>query len=133
MTSLESCSPFGAPHCLLREFFFLASSNHHPPMNFYYSFLLLLVVLSPYSEGPQYAKPPNPLDSTLVTVCPKSSSAQLGILALVLPQNEVYKVPLPQNEVSKMVLPQNKALTLSEVLDMILSGVFNFFCLQMEC
>src|SRR6202035_2555383 len=55
-------------------------------------------------------------------------SAQLGILALVLPQNkvykiivshhEVYKVPLPQNEVSKMVLPQNKALTLSEVLDM---------------
>jgi hypothetical protein len=115
----------------------LCSSHHHPPMNFYYSFLLLLVVLSPYSEGPQYAKPPDPLNFTLVTVCPKSSSAQLGILALVLPQNEVYKialphhevykVPLPQNEVSKMVLPQNKALTLSEVLDMILSGVFNFF------
>ena len=95
----------------------LCSSHHHPPTNFYYSFLLLLVVLSPYSEGPQYAKPPDPLNFTLVTVCPKSSSAQLGILALVLPQNEV----------SKIVLPQNKALTLSEVLDMILSGVFNFF------
>jgi hypothetical protein len=106
-------------------------------MNFYYSFLLLLVVLSAYSEGPQYAIPPDPLDSTLVTVYPNSSSAQLGVLAPVLPQNEVYKialpqhevykVPLPQNEVSKIVLPHNKALTLSEVLNLTLSGVFNFF------
>ena len=113
-------------HCLLR---------HHPPMNFYYSFLLLLVLLSAYSEGPQYAKPPDPLHSTLITVYPNSSSAQLGALAPVLPQNEVYritpqhevyKVPLPQNkvyiiappqnEVFLIVLPQNKALTLSEVL-----------------
>ena len=94
----------------------LCSFHHYPPMNIYYSFLLLLVVLSPYSEGPQYAKPLDPLDSTVVTVCPDSSSAQLGILDLVLPQNEV----------SKIVLPQNKALTLSEVLDMILRGVFNF-------
>jgi hypothetical protein len=105
-------------------------------MNFYYSFLLLLVVPSAYSEGPQYAKPLDPLDSTLVTVYPNSSSAKLGVLP-VLPQNEVYKVPLPQNEiyiisppqnkVSKIVLPQNKALTLSEVLNLTLSGVFDFF------
>ena len=147
MTSSESCSPFGAPHCLLRVFFFLASSHHHPPMNFYYSFLLLLVVLSAYSEGPQYAKPPDPLDSTLVTVYPNSSSAQLGVLAPVLPQNEVYNIALPQHEVymstqpqhevylsiqpqhevSKIVLSQNKALTLSEVLNLTLSGVHNFF------
>ena len=137
MTSLESCSPFGAPHCLLRVFFFLASSHHHPPMKFYYSFLLLLVVLSAYSEGPQYAKPPDPLDSTLVTVYPNSSSAQLGVLAPVLPQNEVYMFTQPQHEVylsiqpqhevSKIVLSQNKALTLSEVLNLTLSGVHNFF------
>jgi hypothetical protein len=78
------------------------------PMNFYYSFLLLLVVLSAYSEGPKYAKPSDPLDSTLVTVCPNSSSAQLGILALVLPQNEVFKIALPQHEVYKVPLPQNE-------------------------
>src|SRR6267154_3394794 len=118
-------------------------------MNFYYSFLLLLVVLSVYSEGPQYAKPPDPLDSSLVNVYPNSSSAQLGVLAPVLPQNEVYMFTQPQNEVYlspqpqnevylstqpqnevylstqpqnevfKIVLPQNKALTLS--------GVYNFF------
>jgi hypothetical protein len=115
VTSLESCSPFGAPHCLVRVFFFLASSHHHPPMNIYYSFLLLLVVLSAYSEGPQYPKPPDPLDSTLVTIYPNSSSAQLGILAPVLTQNEVYKIALPQHEVFKIVPPQNKALTLSRV------------------
>src|SRR6267154_917223 len=108
-------------------------------MNFYYSFLLLLVVLSVYSEGPQYAKPPDPLDSSLVNGYPNSSSAQLGVLAPVLPQNEVYMFTQPQNEVHlstqpqnevylstqpqnevfKIVLPQNKALTLS--------GVYNFF------
>jgi hypothetical protein len=48
----------------------LCAFHHHPPMNFYYSLLLLLLVLSAYSEGPRYAKPPDPLDSTLVTVCP---------------------------------------------------------------
>ena len=72
------------------------------PMNFYYSFLLLHVVLSAYSEGPKYAKPSDPLDSTLVTACQNSSSAKLGILALVLPQNEVYRITLPQHEVYKL-------------------------------
>ena len=71
-------------------FFILASSHHHTSMNFFYSFLLLLVVLSVYSEGPQHAKPPDPLDSTVVTVCPNSSSVQLGVLAPVLPQNGVF-------------------------------------------
>ena len=65
-------------------------------MNFYYSFLLLLVVLSADSEGPQYAKPPKPLDSTLVTVYPNSSSAHLGVLAPVLPQDDVSKIVLPE-------------------------------------
>ena len=76
-----------------------------------------------------------------VTVCPNSSSAQLGVLAPVLPQNEVYritppqneayKIALPQNEVYKIVPPQNevsllwyKVLTLSEMLNMTLSGNF---------
>src|ERR1700689_3444920 len=88
-------------------FSILASSHHHTSMNFFYSFLLLLVVLSAYSEGPQHAKPPDPLDSTPVTVCPNSSSVQLGVLAPVLPQNEVYRSVLPQTEVYKTVLPQN--------------------------
>ena len=60
-----------------------------------YSFLLLLVVLSAYSEGPQYAKPPDPFDSTLVTVYPNSSSAHLDVLTPVLPQDEVPKIILP--------------------------------------
>ena len=46
---------------------------------------------------------------------------------ITLPQHEVYKTALPQNVVSKIVLPQNKALALSEVLNMIRSGLFNFF------
>src|ERR1700683_3762399 len=85
-------------------------------MNFFYFFLLLLVVLSAYSEGPQHAKPPDLLDSTVVTVCPNSSSVQLGVLAPVLPQNEVYNIVLSQNEV----------LTSSEVLNLTLSRVFMF-------
>src|ERR1700728_2015191 len=56
-------------------------------MNFYCAFLLLLVVLSAYSESPQYANPP-PIE---ITIYPNSNSAHLGILALVLPQNEVLK------------------------------------------
>ena len=110
--------------------------HHHPDMNFYYISLLLLVVLSVYSESPD---PPDPLDLTVVAVCPNSSSDSLGVLApvlsqnemsgsvlsqnRVLPQNEVYKtivlpqsevfgsqnVILPQNEVSKTVLLQNEA------------------------
>ena len=87
-------------------------------MHFYHIFLLLLVVLSAYYEGPQPAKPSDPLDLIVVTVYPNSSSAQLGILAPVLPQNEVsrttlphYEVfctPLPQNEVSKTTLPHDE-------------------------
>jgi hypothetical protein len=57
------------------------------------------------------------LHTTRVTVCPNSGSAQLGVLAPVLAQNEV----------SKIVLPQNKTLTLIEVLNLTLSGVYNFF------
>src|SRR5882762_5089620 len=76
-------------------------------MHFYYFFLLLLVVLSAYSESPHHVKPPDFLDPTSVTVCPNSSSAQLGVLAPVLPQNEVYRIILPQNEVFRSVLPQN--------------------------
>jgi len=51
-------------------------------MNFYYMFLLLLVVLSAYSESPQQGEPPDPLDLTVVAVCPNSSSDSLGVLAL---------------------------------------------------
>src|ERR1700729_2088135 len=76
-------------------------------MHFYYFFLLLLVVLSAYSESPHHAKPPDFLDPIGVTVCPNSSSAQLGVFAPVLPQNEVYRIALPQNEVYRFVLPQN--------------------------
>jgi hypothetical protein len=68
-------------------------------MNSHYFFLLLLVVLSTYSESPKYANPPNS-SAIGVTVCSNSSSAQLGILAPVWPQNEVYKNP-PQYEVYK--------------------------------
>src|SRR5258705_344914 len=92
-------------------------------MNFYYIFLLLLVVLSAFFESPQHGKPPDPLDFTVVAVCPNSSSDPLGVLApvlpqsemfgtvlpqnMVLPQNEVYRTALPQNEVYRTVLPQN--------------------------
>ena len=94
-------------------------------MNFYYIFLVLLVVLSAYSESPQHSKPPDSLDSTVATVCPNSSSDSLGVLAPVLPQNEVFgsqNVILPQNEVYRtnvllqsevfgsqnVILPQNE-------------------------
>ena len=96
-------------------------------MHFFYSFLLLLVVLSAYSECPQHALSSYSFDSTLITVYPDGSSAQLGVLAPVLPQNEVYRIIPPHNEVYKNVLPQNKALTLIEVLNLTLSGVFNYF------
>ena len=113
----RSCSPFETPMCVPQNFFLFASNYHHPSMNFLYSFLLLLVVLSAYSESPQHTKPPDFPDPIVATVCSNSSSAQLGILAPVLPQNEVfittpphnevYKTILPQNEVFKIVLPQN--------------------------
>jgi hypothetical protein len=78
-------------------------------MHFYYLFLLLLVVLSAYSGGSHHVKSPDSLDPTSVAVCTNSNSAQLGILAPVLPHNEVYKTTLPQNEVYKIALPQNEA------------------------
>src|ERR1700727_3549499 len=92
---------------------FLPSSS---TMHFYYFFLLLLVVLSAYSESPHHVKPPDFLDPTSVTVCPNSSSAQLGVLAPVLPQNEVYRIVLPQNEVYRIVLPQNGVFRSSTIL-----------------
>src|SRR6202142_4046535 len=112
---LRSCSPFETLIRVPQFFFILASSHHHTSMNFFYSFLLLLVVLSAYSEGPQHAKPPDPLDSTVVTVCPNSSSVQLGVLAPVLPQNEVFRIGLPQNGVfrSRTILPQNEVFKIA--------------------
>ena len=83
--------------------FLLASAHHFPYMNYNCIFLLLLVVLSAYSESPQYANPP-----IEVTVYPNCSSTQLGILAPVLPQNEVYLTTLPHFEVSKTVPPHNE-------------------------
>src|SRR5882762_2948169 len=68
-------------------------------MNFYYIFLLFLVVLSAYSESPQQGEPPDPLDLTVVAVCPNSSSDSLGVLAPVLPQNEMSGSVLFQNRV----------------------------------
>ena len=92
-------------------------------MNFYHISLLLVVVLSAYSEGPQHAKPPEPLDSSVATVCSKSSHVSLGFLApvlskheFVLPQNSVHT--LPQHEVSVQVLPQNGVYSLPQ------NGVF---------
>src|ERR1700691_1494417 len=116
-------SPFETPS-RVREFsFLLVPTLHHLPMNLCYSFLLLLLVLSGFSESLQHAKPPDLLH-TGVTVC---DSAQLGVLAPVLPQNEVYRIIPPHNEVYKNILPQNKALTLIEVLNLTLNGVFNYF------
>jgi hypothetical protein len=48
-----------------------------------------------------------------VTVCPNSSSAQLGVLAPGLPQNEVFRIVEPQHEVFVPLLPQNGVLILS--------------------
>ena len=117
-------------------------------MNYFYIFLLLLVVLSAHFESPQYAEPL----TIEVAVHPNSSFSQLGILAPVLPHNEVYKTPpphievyktipplievsktipplnevykitLPQNEVYKIALPQNKAKLNKTVLPQ--TGVF---------
>jgi hypothetical protein len=101
-------------------------------MNFYHISLLLVVVLSAYSEGPQHAKPPEPLDSSVATVCSKSSHVSLGFLApvlskheFVLPQNSVHT--LPQHEVSVHVLPQNGvyALPQNEVFDLPQNGVYS--------
>src|SRR6202044_285860 len=106
----QSCSPFGTPVDVWLCFFHLASSHHHPDMIFYHISFLLLVVLSAYSESPQHAKPPDSPNSIGVTICPNSSTAQLGVLAPVLPQNEVDKTVLPQNGVFRTILPQNEVL-----------------------
>src|SRR5882762_6630237 len=131
------------------QFFFCFASSHHlPSMNFFYSFLLLLVVLSGFSEHLQHANVPDFLHTPSYS---NSSSAQLGILAPVLPQNEVYgitppqnevyritppqkevyRITPPQNEVNRITPPQNEvystALPQNEVLRFVLipSGVFN--------
>jgi hypothetical protein len=83
----------------------LASSHHHPLMNFYHISLLLLVVLSAYSGSLQHAKPPD-FPNPIRVINNISSSAQLGILAPGLPQNEVFRIVLPQNGV--FILPQNE-------------------------
>ena len=106
--------------------FLLAFSHHHPLMNFYHISLLLLVVLSAYSGSPQHAKPPDSPNPIRVT---NNSSAQLGILAPGLPQNEVYRSTLPQNEVFRIVLPQNGVFTLpqNEVLKSVTANC-QLFC-----
>jgi hypothetical protein len=107
-------------------------------MNFLYSFLLLLVVLSAYSESP-HAKPPDCPDPIVVTVCSNSISAQLGILAPVLPQNEVFITTPPYNEVYKTTLPHNEVyktiLPHNEVFKIVLpqNGVYRTVLPQKYC
>src|SRR6202050_4552826 len=112
--------------CMPQKNFLFASNHHHPSMNFLYSFFLLLVVLSAYSESPQHAKPPDFPDPT---VCSNCSSAQLGILAHVLPQNEVFITNPPQNEVYRTILPHN------EVFKIVLphNGVYRTVLPQKYC
>ena len=91
------------------------------------------MVLSAYSESPHHAKPPDS-DTTIVTVCPNSIFAQLGISAPVLPQNEVYKITLPQNEVFRShiemnitVLSQNQFMNVNcQLVDKMKNSVLNF-------
>ena len=83
-------------------------------MNYiYYLWLLLLVVLSTYSEGPQLAKL---LDASVAIASPVEYSAPLGILASVLPQNEVLdlgiSIPAPLWLFLAPRLPQNEVLDL---------------------
>jgi hypothetical protein len=73
-------------------------------MNLYYLCLLLLLGLSVFPEGPQHAKPPNVSVSAVVSPV-DSSSALLGILALGLPQNEVFEIILAHNGYNMTVLP----------------------------
>jgi hypothetical protein len=89
-------------------------------MNFYHISLLLLVVLSAYSGSPQHTKPPDSPNPIRIT---NNSSAQLGILAPVLPQNEVYRSSLPLNEVLKIVQPQNGVYRAVQPLNEVLKSV----------
>src|SRR6202451_881130 len=123
------------PMCVPQKKFLFASNHHHPFMNFLYSCLLLLVVLSAYSESPQHAKPPDFPDP----ICSNCSSAQLGILAPVLPQNEVFITNPPQNEVYRTTLPQNEVykttLPQNEVFKIVLpqNGVYRTILPQKYC
>ena len=86
------------------------------------------MVLSAYSEGPQLSKPPDIFDPTSVTVCPNSSSIKLGILAPVLPQNEVFElVPAPSGVLNVVLIP-------SGMLNVVLvpSGMLKFALPQNE-
>jgi hypothetical protein len=125
MTEVEtgSCSLFETPKLVLVLSFLLASSHEHSLMNFYHISLLLLVVLSAYSGSPQHAKPP---DSPNLTRVMNNSSAQLGVLAPVLPQNEVCRIVLPKNGV--FILPQNEVF----MFTLPPSGVFKIVQLQNE-
>ena len=122
------------------QFSLLLTSYHHPMMNSYYLFLLLLVVLSAYPKSPQHVYPSYSFPIA-VAVYPKSSFAQLGVFAPVLPhyevsinppqyevsnpphyevsikqpQYEVYKIALPQNEVFETVLPQLEVFQIAPV------------------
>jgi hypothetical protein len=89
--------------------FLLAPSHHHLHMNLCYTFLLLLLVLLGFSESLQHVKPPDFLH-TRVTVC---SSVQLGVLAPVQPQNEVYRITPPHNEVYKTTPPHTEIYKLT--------------------
>jgi hypothetical protein len=75
---------------------------------------LLLVVLSVCSESLQHALSPYSFDSTLVTVYPNGNSAQLGVLAPVLPQNEVFRIAPPQNGIFRTILPQNEVFKIAQ-------------------
>jgi hypothetical protein len=98
-------------------------------MNYIYIFLLLLVVFSAYAESPQYAQPP----LIEATIYPNSSFAQMGILAPVLPHNEVYKTP-PHNEVYNPPLNEVFSLPLNEVYKTTLphNEVYEIIMLQNE-
>ena len=104
LSVMTQSSPFETLIWVWEFSFLLAPTLHHLPMNLCYSFLLLLLVLSGFSESLKHAKPPDLLH-TGVTVC---DSAQLGVLAPVLHQNEVYRIIPPHNEVYKPTLPHNK-------------------------
>jgi hypothetical protein len=85
--------------------------------------MLLLVVLSAYSESPHHAKPPDS-DTTIVTVCPNSIFAQLGILAPVLPQNEVFRSHI---EMNITVLSQNQIVNVNcQLVDKMKNSVLDF-------